>query len=104
LADGYQRLGCLVDLKQYRRHHPELEPFAAPLGSYPPTDKGHNPASLKFQSAARRRSPRPIAIERIQSRQNGETGTDRVTKDTICSREKVSSGANFIFTFSDAMG
>jgi len=41
---------------------------------------------------------------RIQSRQNGETDTDRVTKDTIRSREKVSSCANFIFTFSDAMG
>jgi hypothetical protein len=41
---------------------------------------------------------------RIQSRQNGETGTDRVTNDTIRSREKVSSGTNFIFTFSDAMG
>ena len=41
---------------------------------------------------------------RIQSRQNGETGTDRVTEDTIRSREKVSSGANFIFTFSDTMG
>jgi len=40
---------------------------------------------------------------RIQSRQNGETGTDRVTKDTVRSREKVSSGANFIFAFSDAM-
>jgi hypothetical protein len=25
---------------------------------------------------------------RIQSRQNGETGTDRVTKDTIRSRER----------------
>jgi hypothetical protein len=32
------------------------------------------------------------------------TGTDRVTKDTIHSRENASSGANFIFTFSDAMG
>ena len=32
------------------------------------------------------------------------TGTDRVTKDTIRSREKASSGANFIFTFSRAMG
>jgi hypothetical protein len=32
------------------------------------------------------------------------TGTDRVTKDTIRSREKASSGANFIFTFSHAMG
>jgi hypothetical protein len=41
---------------------------------------------------------------RIQSRQNGGTGTDRVTKDTIRGREKVSSGANFIFTFSDTMG
>jgi len=39
----------------------------------------------------------------IQNRQNGETGTDRVTKDTVRSREKVSSGANFIFAFSDAM-
>jgi hypothetical protein len=29
---------------------------------------------------------------RIQSRQNGEAGTDRVTKDTIRSREKMSSG------------
>jgi hypothetical protein len=25
---------------------------------------------------------------RIQSRQNGETGTDRVTKDTVRSRER----------------
>jgi hypothetical protein len=25
-------------------------------------------------------------------------------KDTICSREKVSTGANFTFAFSDAMG
>ena len=41
---------------------------------------------------------------RIQSRQNGETGTDRVTKDTVRNRERVSSGANFIFTFYDAMG
>ena len=41
---------------------------------------------------------------RIQSRQNGETGTDHVSKDTMRSREKVSSGANFIFAFSDAMG
>jgi hypothetical protein len=40
---------------------------------------------------------------RIQSRQNGETGSDRVTKDTVRNREKVSSGANFIFAFSDAM-
>ena len=32
------------------------------------------------------------------------TGTDRVTKDTIRSREKASSGANFIFTLSHAMG
>jgi integrase len=29
--------------------------------------------------------------------------TDRVTKDTVRSREKVSSGATFIFAFSDAM-
>ena len=34
----------------------------------------------------------------------GRARTDRVTKDTVRSREKVSSGANFIFTFSDAMG
>jgi hypothetical protein len=40
---------------------------------------------------------------RIQSRQNGETGADRVTKDTVRSGEKVPSGANFIFTFSDGM-
>ena len=40
----------------------------------------------------------------IQSRQNGETGADRVTIDTVRGREKVSSGANFIFAFSDAMG
>ena len=40
----------------------------------------------------------------IQNRQNGETGTDRVTKGTIRSRERLSSGANFIFTFSDAVG
>ena len=47
----------------------------------------------------------PIAASiMLRSRQNGETGTDRVTKDTIRSREKVSSGANFIFAFSDAMG
>jgi hypothetical protein len=32
------------------------------------------------------------------------TGTDRVTKDTIRSREKASTGANFIFTLSHAMG
>jgi hypothetical protein len=38
------------------------------------------------------------------NRQNGETGTDRVTKDTVRNRERVSSGANFIFTFCDAMG
>ena len=37
---------------------------------------------------------------RILGRQNGETGTDRFTKDTA----NMSSGANFIFTFSDAMG
>ncbi len=41
---------------------------------------------------------------RIRSRQNGQTGTDRVTKDTARRREKVSSGANFIFAFSDAIG
>jgi hypothetical protein len=29
---------------------------------------------------------------------------DRFTKDTVRSRENVSSSANFIFTFSDAMG
>ncbi len=56
-----------------------------------------NEARLLGGQAARRH-------RRIQSRQNGETGTDRVTKDTIRSREKVSSAANFIFTFSDAMG
>jgi hypothetical protein len=40
----------------------------------------------------------------IHNRQNGETGTDRVTKDTVRNRERVSSGANFIFTFADATG
>ena len=40
----------------------------------------------------------------IHNRHNGETGTDRVTKDTVRSCEKMSSGANFIFAFSDAMG
>ena len=30
--------------------------------------------------------------------------TDRVTKDTVRSREKVSNGANFMFTISDPMG
>ena len=43
--------------------------------------------------------------EKMGSPKKGEcrprTGTDRVTKDTIRSREKVSSGANFVFTFSD---
>ena len=34
----------------------------------------------------------------------GVAPTDRVTKDTMRSRERVSSGANFIFAFSDAMG
>ena len=53
--------------------------------------------------AGRAASPRDDT-GRIQSRQNGETGTDRVTKDPVRSCEKVSSGANFIFTFSDAMG
>jgi hypothetical protein len=33
----------------------------------------------------------------------GVAPTNRVTKDTVRSREKVSSGANFIFAFSDAM-
>ena len=46
--------------------------------------------------------------EKMGSPKKGErrprTGTDRVTKNTIRSREKVSSGANFIFAFSDAMG
>jgi len=46
--------------------------------------------------------------EKMGSPKKGEcrprTGTDRVTKDTIRSREKASSGANFIFTFSHAMG
>ena len=46
--------------------------------------------------------------EKMGSPKKGEcrprTGTDRVTEDTIRSREEVSSGANFIFTFSDAMG
>jgi len=46
-----------------RRRHPELEPDSPPpLGSHPPTDKEHDPASLKFQSAARRRSPQPIGL------------------------------------------
>jgi hypothetical protein len=31
---------------------------------------------------------------RIQSRQNGETGTDRVTKDTVRSRERCQAGAS----------
>jgi hypothetical protein len=48
-----------------RRHRPKAisrapprarARFAAPLGSHPPIDKEHDPASLKFQSAARRRS------------------------------------------------
>jgi len=30
--------------------------------AHPPTDKEHDPASLKFQSAARRRSPQPIGL------------------------------------------
>ena len=38
-----------------------------------------------------------------ESRQRRD-GTDRVTKDTVRSREKVSSSPNVIFTFSDAMG
>jgi hypothetical protein len=40
---------------------------------------------------------------RIQSRQNGETGTAASPKQHRQPR-KVPSGANFIFTFSDAMG
>jgi hypothetical protein len=40
----------------------------------------------------------------LQNRQNGETCSDRVTKDIFRCRERVSSGANFIFTFPDAMG
>jgi hypothetical protein len=43
-------------------------------------------------------------LGRIQNRQAGETGTDRLTEDTVRSRERVSSGANFIFTFSGAKG
>ena len=39
----------------HRRRHPELEPHSPPpLGSHPPTDKEHDPASLKFQSATPR--------------------------------------------------
>jgi hypothetical protein len=34
----------------------------------------------------------------------GTIPTDRVTKDTVRNREWVASGANFIFTFYDAMG
>jgi hypothetical protein len=34
----------------------------------------------------------------------GRARTDRVTNDTFRSREKVTSVANFIFTFFDAMG
>ena len=60
-------------------------------------DAPGNEARLRGGQAARRHPTHPELPERR------ETGTDRVTKDTVRSREKVSSGANFIFAFSDAM-